>query len=106
MSTIEKTKDVSFYLTIVAGKTGFINRFTYGLVVNDKRFQTARDVIECKIKFDDDSYDIILTEFFTADEYNKFKQKVDTLRSIDDCIYSPELSVVYDEINDKDDDQC
>lgn len=102
MSTINKTKDASFYLTIVAGETGFINRFTYGLIPINNHFHSAQDVIECKIKLDDDSCDVILTEFFTVDEYDKFQQKINALRSIDDCIYSPELSVVYD----KDDGQC
>lgn len=102
MSTITKTKEHTFYLTIVAGENGFITRYAFGVLQSDNPHSPTKNVIECKIKLDDDECDCILTEFFTNDEYGKYKQKLDALRSIDDCIYSPELSVVYD----KDDDQC
>lgn len=102
MSTITKTKEHLYYLTIVAGAYGFINRYTFGVLQSDNSQGYAQDVIECKIKLDNDECDCILTEFFTNDEYDDFIRKLDVLRSIDDCIYSPNLSVVFDE----DDDQC
>lgn len=102
MPTITKTKEHFYYLTIVAGAYGFITRYAFGILQSDNPRSPTQDVIECKIKLDDDSYDVILTEFFTIGEFDEFTHKLDTLRSIDDCIYSPNLSVVFDE----DDDQC
>lgn len=97
MSTITKTKEHLYYLTIVAGEYGFITRYTFGVLQSDNPQSLAEDVIECKIKLDDDECDCILTEFFTYVEFDEFARKLDILRSIDDCIYSPNLSVVYDE---------
>lgn len=102
MSTITKTKEHLYYLTIVAGAYGFITRYAFGVLQSDNPNSLTENVIECKIKLDDDECDCILTEFFTNDEYDDFIRRIDILRSIDDCIYSPNLSVVYDE----DDDQC
>lgn len=102
MSTITKTKEHLFYLTIVAGAYGFITRYAFGVLQSDNPHSPTENVIECKIKLDDDECDTILTEFFTHDEYNDFSRRIDILRSIDDCIYSPNLSVVFNE----DDDQC
>lgn len=102
MSTITKTKEHIYYLTIVTGAYGFITRYTFGVLQSDNPQSLAENVIECKIKLDDDECDTILTEFFTHDEYDDFSRRVDILRSIDNIIYSPKLAVVYDE----DDEQC
>lgn len=100
MSTITKTKEHSYYLTIVAGAYGFITRYAFGVLQSDNPNSLTENVIECKIKLDDDECDCILTEFFTHDEYDEFIRRIDVLRSIDDCIYSPNLSVVYNESED------
>ena len=102
MSTIEKTKEHLYYLTIVAGEYGFITRYTFGVLQSDNPQSLAKNVIECKIKLDNDECDCILTEFFANNEFDEFSRRVDILRSIDNIIYSPNLSVVYNE----DDDQC
>lgn len=97
MSTITKTKEHIYYLTIVAGAYGFITRYAFGVLQSNNPNSLTENVIECKIKLDDDECDCILTEFFTNDEYDDFIHRIDILRSIDDCIYSPNLSVVCDE---------
>lgn len=97
MSTITKTKEHSYYLTIVAGDNGIITRYTFGILQSNNPHSLSEDVIECKVKLDDDECDCIITEFFTHDEFDEFERRLDVLRSIDDCIYSPKLSVVYNE---------
>lgn len=100
MSTINKTKEHLYYLTIVAGENGFITRYTFGVLQSDNTNSLTENVIECKIKLDDDECDCILTEFFTNDEFDDFSRRLDILRSIDDIIYSPNLSVVFNESED------
>lgn len=97
MSELIKTKEHLYYLTIVAGDNGFIIRYTFGILQSNNPHSLSEDVIECKVKLDDDECDCIITEFFTHDEFDEFERRLDVLRSIDDCIYSPNLSVVYNE---------
>ena len=97
MSELIKTKEHLYYLTIVAGDNGFITRYTFGILQSDNPHSLSEDVIECKVKLDDDECDCILTEFFTHDEFDEFERRLDVLRNIDGCIYSPNLSVVYNE---------
>ena len=97
MSELIKTKEHLYYLTIVAGDNGFIIRYVFGILQNNNPQCPSENVIECKVKLDDNECDCILTEFFTSDEFDEFTRKLDLLRENDDCIYSPKLAVVYNE---------